>query len=113
MTSLLEHTIILPENRFLLQSPFLSFSVRVLEKVDQIDRMEMKNKLRLWNGFEYTLDKIACVVLGSGKNRREKPCDLAMIKTKNRRVLREKCTVLFLQLQMRRGKVASFLCIFS
>ena len=53
MTSLLEHTIILPENRFLLQSPFLSFSVTVLEKVDQINRMELKKKLRLWNGFEY------------------------------------------------------------
>lgn len=58
--------------------------------------MELKEKLRLWNGFEYTLDKIACIVVGSDRNRREKPSDLAMIKTKTRRVLREKCTILFL-----------------
>lgn len=57
MTSLLEYTINLPENRFLLQFPFLSF-VTVSEKVDQINRLELKKKLRLWNGFKYTLGNL-------------------------------------------------------
>lgn len=54
MTSLLECAIILPENRFLLLFPFLSF-VTAPKKVDQINRLELKKKLRLWNGFKYTL----------------------------------------------------------
>jgi len=70
--------------------------VTVLEEVDHIKRMELKKKLRLRSGFEYTLEKIACIVLGSDRNRREKPYDLAMVKTKSRRVLREKCTILIL-----------------
>lgn len=101
MTSLLEHIIILPETRFLLQSLLFCPSVTVLEKVDQINRMELKKKFRLWNRFEYTLDKIAFMVLGSDRNRRKKHYDLAMIRTKYRRGLREKCTVLFLSLQMK------------
>lgn len=44
--------------------------------------MELKKKLRLWNGFEYTLDKVACILRGSGRNRREKTYDLAVNKTK-------------------------------
>lgn len=54
VTSLLQCTIVLPENRFPLQFPFLSF-VTVPKKVGQINRLELKKKLRLWNGFKYTL----------------------------------------------------------
>lgn len=46
MTSLLECIIILPENRFLLQFPFLPF-VTVPKKVDQTNRLKLKKKLRL------------------------------------------------------------------
>lgn len=112
MTSLLEHRIILPGNRFLLQCPFLPFSVTVLGKVDQISRMELKKKLKLYNVLQYTLAKVASIVLGSGRNKREKTCDFCMVQTKNRKVFREKWTALSLQLQITSGKVASFLAVF-
>lgn len=104
MTSLVEHRIILPGHRFLLESAFLSFSVTVLEKVDQSNRMELKKKLKLCNGLQCILGKVACIVLGSARNKREKPCDPCMVKTKSRKVFRDKCTILSLQLQMTKGQ---------